>query len=282
VVLARYQLQPNKTPSNNDQMNSPDPEQLIQFFNTLCDAAARETLPRFRQKVDVVNKLKAGFDPVTEADREAENTIRTLILEQFPSHGIIGEEHGIHLSKAEFQWVIDPIDGTRAFISGLPLWGTLIALYQNGKPIAGVMDQPFTKERYMAVNGIARLSMSGNKPEKLSASKVTKISEATLLTTSPHLQQTPEHEAYFEVEKQARLFRYGTDCYGYALLAAGHVDLVIEAELHIYDIAALIPIVGAAGGVITNWQGGSCAKGGQVLAAANRELHKAAMEILNG
>ena len=263
-------------------MDSLNPNQLSHFFNALCDAAALETLPRFRQKVDVDNKLDTGFDPVTKADKQSETAIRTLIMEQFPDHGIIGEEHGDHLRDAEFQWIIDPIDGTRAFISGLPLWGTLIALYQNGKPIAGVMDQPFTRERYMAVDGLAHLSIGGKTPEKLSTSGVIKISDATLLTTSPHLQQSPEHEAYFKVENQAKLFRYGTDCYGYALLAAGHVDLVIEAELHIYDIAALIPIVEAAGGVMSNWQGGSCANGGQVLAAANRELHEAAVEVLNG
>ena len=262
-------------------MNIPAPKQLTQFFNTLCDAAAKETLPRFRRKVDVDNKLDAGFDPVTEADKESENAIRSLIQKHYPDHGIVGEEHGDHQPDAELQWVIDPIDGTRSFISGLPVWGTLIALYNKDMPIAGVMDQPFTQERYIAVNGKAHLFHNGNAPQVLATSKVQKIENATLLTTSPHLQNTPEHKAYFKVEEQVRLFRYGTDCYGYTLLAGGHVDLVIEAGLHIYDIAALIPIVEAAGGVITNWQGGSCAKGGQVLAAANQGLHEEALKLLS-
>ncbi|MEE9315001.1 MAG: histidinol-phosphatase [Rhizobiaceae bacterium] len=263
-------------------MNTPSPLELTSFFNTLCDAAAKETLPRFRTKVTIDNKEVDGFDPVTEGDQEAEKAIRKLIQEHYPNHGIIGEEFGRHNEEADLQWVIDPIDGTRAFISGLPVWGTLMGLYQDGKPIAGVMDQPFTGERFMAVDGQANLSCRGGESERLSTSAVKSISNATLLTTSPHIMQTAANEAYFMVEQQSQLFRYGCDCYAYSMLAAGQVDLVIEAELFIYDIAALIPIIEAAGGVVTNWQGGSCANGGQVLAAANAELHEAAMKVLNG
>ncbi|MEE9375565.1 MAG: histidinol-phosphatase [Rhizobiaceae bacterium] len=261
-------------------MTQPPVDELTKFFHILCDAAEKQTLPRFRTRLAIDNKEAEGFDPVTEGDREAERAIRALIQQHYPDHGIIGEEFGAHNETAELQWVIDPIDGTRSFISGLPLWGTLIGLYQNGIPIAGVMDQPYLGERYLAVDGKANMFYQKGSPTPLATSSINKLSNATLFTTSPHLMQNTTDEAYFNVEQQVELFRYGCDCYAYTMLAAGQIDLVIETGLFIYDIAALIPIIESAGGVVTNWQGESCASGGQILAAANQELHEQAMDVL--
>ena len=261
-------------------MSSKIDPNLTDFFHVLCDAASEQTLPLFRSGLGVSNKLIEDFDPVTEADRQAEVAIRTLIEDRFPDHGIVGEEFGRVRENAAHQWIIDPIDGTRAFISGLPVWGTLIGLYQDGIPVAGVMDQPFTRERYISVGGNSRLIMAGRDTTKLQSSSVGDISQATLMTTSPHLLTGAKEKSYFEVEKAVKLFRYGCDCYAYCLLAAGQIELVIETGLNIYDIAALIPIIEGAGGVVTNWEGGDASQGGAILAAANRDLHKQALELL--
>ncbi|NKB52420.1 MAG: histidinol-phosphatase [Rhizobiaceae bacterium] len=262
-------------------MSLPSPAELSQFFDQLCHGAAAATLPLFRSKLDVSNKLADDFDPVTEADRNAETVIRDLLEKRFPDHGIIGEEFGAVRSEARYQWIIDPIDGTRAFISGLPVWGTLVGLYENGRPIAGVMDQPFTRERYLAIDGETHLRVDGGPSMRLNTRQVTELNQATLMTTSPHLLTTPGERAYFDVERQVKLFRYGCDCYAYCLLAAGQVDLVIESGLNIYDIAALIPIIEGAGGLVTSWTGGDASNGGSILAAANAGLHEQALELLN-
>ncbi|MGI9366995.1 MAG: histidinol-phosphatase [Rhizobiaceae bacterium] len=261
-------------------MSSSSDPGLSEFFHTLCDAAAEQTLPMFRSGLGVSNKLDGEFDPVTEADRQAELAIRSLIEERFPDHGIIGEEFGRVRKEARHQWIIDPIDGTRAFISGLPVWGTLIGLYEDGVPVAGVMDQPFTKERYISVDGNSSLLTGSSAATKLQTSAIASIAQSTLMTTSPHLLMGEEDKSYFEVEKSVKLFRYGCDCYAYCLLAAGQIDLVIEAGLNIYDIAALIPIIEGAGGIVTNWQGENASQGGSVLAAANKDLHAQALALL--
>jgi myo-inositol-1(or 4)-monophosphatase len=227
-------------------MSTPADPDLTDFFHVLCDAAAEQTLPLFRSELGVSNKLDEDFDPVTEADRQAEMAIRTLIERRFPDHGIVGEEFGRVREDAVHQWIIDPIDGTRAFISGLPVWGTLVGLYENGIPVAGVMDQPFTRERYISTGGHSTLIVGGSDTTKLQSSSVQELSQATLMTTSPHLLTGVEEKTYFEVEKSVKLFRYGCDCYAYCLLAAGQIDLVIEVGLNIYDIAALIPIIEGA------------------------------------
>ena len=263
-------------------MSLPSVSELRSFFNELCAAAAQETLPKFRSKLGVINKLDGGFDPVTEADREAERAIRKLIEMRYPDHGIIGEEFGIARPDSTIQWVIDPIDGTRAFISGVPVWGTLIGLYENGVPVAGVMDQPFTRERYLSVAGTTTLSVGNGPNEALQTKSTGRIEDATLMTTSPHLFREAGEQAYFNVESKVKLFRYGCDCYAYCLLAGGQIDMVMESGLQIYDIAALIPIIEAAGGVVTNWAGGDASMGGSILAAANRELHAQALELLKG
>ena len=263
-------------------MSLPPNDELTSFFGDLCDEAAAMTLPLFRSKLGVINKLDAGFDPVTEADREAERVIRELIETRYPEHGIIGEEFGRSRPDAALQWIIDPIDGTRAFISGIPVWGTLIGLYENGVPVAGAMDQPFTRERYVSVGGEARLSVDRGAGEILATKSTKNLKDATLMTTSPHLFSEDWEQAYFKVEEEVKLFRYGCDCYSYCLLAAGQVDLVIESGLNVYDIAALIPIVEAAGGLVTDWQGSDASQGGAILACANQDIHKKALALLNG
>ena len=262
-------------------MSLPPAPELANFFDQLCGAAAAATLPLFRANPGVVNKLEDAFDPVTEADRGAEKAIRDLLESRFPDHGIVGEEFGSVRGGARYQWIIDPIDGTRAFISGIPVWGTLIGLYDEGRPIAGVMDQPFTRERFVGLQGQASLSVGGERPAALKTSTVSSLADATLMTTSPHLLDTPEDRTYFDVEKQVKLFRYGCDCYAYCLLAAGQVDIVIESGLNIYDIAALIPIIEGAGGLVTSWSGEDASKGGTILAAANSQLHAEALAILS-
>ncbi|MCB5203835.1 histidinol-phosphatase [Neorhizobium sp. T786] len=250
------------------------------FFYALADAAKAETLPRFRTGAYVTNKLEGGFDPVTEGDRAAESAIRARIEERFPEHGILGEEHDDIGLDRDHIWVIDPIDGTRAFISGVPMWGTLIGFQSGGKSTMGLIDQPFTGERYFADG--KRSWYSGPDGERQIATRgCENLSDAILFTTSPHIFVGDEITRYQAVERQVRLFRYGTDCYAYALLASGHVDLVIESALKPYDVGALIPLIEQAGGIITTWDGGRPEGGGNIIAAGSKVLHDKAMAILN-
>ena len=251
------------------------------FLRRVARAAADETLPRFRSSGDISNKLQAGFDPVTEADREAEKAIRALIRSEYPGHGILGEEFGAENSDSNHIWVVDPIDGTRSFISGIPLWGTLVGLTENGDAVAGMMAQPFIGEMFYAIGGEASYEGPGG-ARPLSTSKTVSLADATLCTTTPALFEDGRREAYDRLERAVRLPRYGTDCYAYAMLAAGHIDLVVEVGLQSYDIVALIPIVEAAGGVITDWNGGPAEAGGEIVAAATARLHDAAMQLLHG
>ncbi|WP_173932657.1 histidinol-phosphatase [Chelativorans sp. Marseille-P2723] len=253
----------------------PGPE----FMRRLAAAAAAQTLPRFRRKSNVATKLADSFDPVTEADREAELAIRSIIRAEFPKHGILGEEFGSEQPDNSHVWVIDPIDGTRAFISGLPLWGTLVGLIVEGRAVSGMMSQPFTGEFYYANSSGAFYEGPGGE-SRLRVSTVTSLADATLCTTSPYLFATRKRGLYEKVEEAVRLPRYGTDCYAYAMLAAGHVDLVVESALQPYDIVALIPIIEKAGGVITTWEGGRPEEGGDIVAAATPELHAAALTFL--
>lgn len=243
--------------------------------------AAAETLPRFRSRGIVDNKVAGGFDPVTAADQEAERAIRALINSEFPEHGILGEEHGSENLSSRHVWVIDPIDGTRAFISGLPVWGTLVGLTVDGDAVAGMMSQPFTGELFYA-NGSGSHYEGPGGPCRLEVRKTTKLSEAIMFTTTPSLFQGEMRSRYDNLEKKVQLARYGTDCYAFAMLAAGSVDIVTDPGLKPYDIVALIPIIEKAGGVITTFDGDSAEHGGDILAAATPELHAAAMTILHG
>ncbi|MER2536505.1 MAG: histidinol-phosphatase [Rhizobiaceae bacterium] len=250
-----------------------------EFMRHLADAAAAETLPRFRQGGDIANKLAAGFDPVTAADRQAEQAIRRLIRAEYPTHGVLGEEFGLDAGDGRHLWIIDPIDGTRSFISGIPLWGTLVGLTVDGDAVAGMMAQPFTGELFRASGGEAWYEGPGG-TRRMATRATAALAQATLCTTTPALFLEGRRAVYDRLESTVRLARYGTDCYAYAMLAAGQVDLVVEAGLQPYDIVALVPIIEAAGGVVTTWDGGAAERGGAVVAAATPELHRAAIAML--
>ncbi|WP_288425429.1 histidinol-phosphatase [uncultured Agrobacterium sp.] len=251
------------------------------FFFRLADAAKAETLPRFRTGIAVDNKQAGGYDPVTEGDQAAETAIRALISSTFPEHGVLGEEHGSVGLDREHIWVIDPIDGTRAFISGVPVWGTLIGFQSNGRSVMGVMDQPFIGERYFA-DGEKAWYKGPDGERQIKTRACQSLSDAVLFTTSPHIFTAEESARYTQVQDKVRLFRYGVDCYAYALLAAGHVDLVIETSLKPYDVGALIPIIEQAGGIITTWDGGRPEGAGRIIAAGSRQVHEEALAILSG
>lgn len=245
---------------------------LAPFLSQLSQAAGEAILPHFRSGFDVENKLAGGFDPVTIADKAAETAMRKVINTTYPTHGILGEEHGGENLDAEHVWVLDPIDGTRAFISGLPTWGVLIGLKTAGKPDLGMMAQPYVNESYAGDGKTAWYDGPlGHRPLRTRACD--KLEDAILLTTAPEMFKGKEAEAYQSIASRIRLARYSTDCYGYAMVAAGQVDCVIETGLQTYDILALIPIIEGAGGVVTNWTGGSAAEGGQVVASGDPRLH---------
>ena len=247
-----------------------------------ADAAARETLPRFRTALAVDNKLTGGFDPVTDGDREAERAIREVISARFPGHAIVGEELADLVGEGDFEWIVDPIDGTRAFISGVPVWGTLIGFRAAGRAVAGLMAQPFTGETYVATPGVALYRRNGEE-RPIHTSYVTDLGKAKLSATSPDIfEASGTEEAWNRLRAAALQTRYGLDCYAYCLLAAGHLDLVCEAALKNVDIAPLIPIIENAGGIVTTWDGRSAENGGNCIAAANAKLHRAALEVLNG
>jgi histidinol phosphatase-like enzyme (inositol monophosphatase family) len=246
-----------------------------------AEAAAKETLPLFRSALNVENKDEIGFDPVTIADQNAEKSIRDVISLSFPDHSIHGEELSDKITNSPYEWVVDPIDGTRAYISGLPTWGTLIGLKKHGKAIAGLMSQPYIGETYIATGKGSELIFKAN-ISTLKVRKTTELSKAIMFTTTPKLFSTPKQITAFEkVEEKALLSRYGIDCYAYALLAAGQVDLVIEPDLKACDIAPLIAIVENAGGVISTWDRGRAENGGNIIASATPELLNEALEIMN-
>lgn len=254
---------------------------LLSFADRLADAADAVTLPLFRTPHDVQNKAGGKeFDPVTIADKGAEEAIRALIGEHFPNHGILGEEIADVPSKDGFEWVLDPIDGTRAFIQGVPTWGTLIGLTFEGAPVLGVMSQPFTDERYSGSRLGSQLRRLG-KTRALKTRACADIANAMMGTTTPILFKQPREVAgYNALAKAVTQIRFGGDCYFYATVALGHTDLVAEVGLHAFDIAALIPIIEGAGGIVTNWEGGSAAAGGSALACGDPVLHEAALEMI--
>ncbi|MBR1221981.1 histidinol-phosphatase [Bradyrhizobium sp. U87765 SZCCT0131] len=251
------------------------------FLDRLASASGETILPFFRTSLGVENK-NAGkdLDPVTEADRAAEAVMRRLIKANFPQHGIVGEEFGDERTDAEYVWVLDPIDGTKSFISGLPIWGTLIALMRHGVPAFGMMHQPYIGERFTGDGGAATYTGPSGK-RKLAVRRCASLADATLFTTSPRLMNETDRAAFERVETTTRLSRYGGDCYAYCMLAAGHVDLVVETELKPYDIAALVPIVTGAGGIVTTWDGGPAQHGGRIVAAGDPRVHEATLKILN-
>lgn len=266
-------------PSNSESNN-----ELISFAHNLADASAAVIAPFFRQSLQVDHKgTNAQFDPVTEADRAGEAVIRARIQATYPDHSILGEEHGAQIGTSEYRWVIDPIDGTRGFILGLPTWGTLIGLEHNGKPLIGMMNQPYTQDRFWSDGQASYFrSADGNSRTIKTRTTITRLADAQLASTHPDLFATKADAAAFAaVRAGVRACRFGTDCFGYALLAAGLIDAVMEAGLQPYDVAALIPIIENAGGVITTWEGNSARNGGRIIAAANQELHAELMTLIS-
>lgn len=259
----------------------------LAVLHLASDAARRAILPWFRRRdLSIDDKDAARFDPVTEADRAGERAIRAVLARFRPEDGVLGEEYPPIESRSGRVWTLDPIDGTRAFITGLAHWGVLIALSEGDRAILGVLDQPFLRERFVGGVGgapVARLERDGAAPEALGVRGCAALKDAILFSTAPEIfAPGPEREAFERAAAAMRLTRYGADCYGYAMVAAGHADLVIEAGLGAYDIRALIPIIEAAGGVVTDWRGGSAHDGGQVIAAGDGRIHAEALALLRG
>jgi myo-inositol-1(or 4)-monophosphatase len=252
------------------------------FVERLGDAASEAILPFFRTALGMEDKNRGGaFDPVTEADRAAESAMRRMIEATFPTHGIVGEEFGSSRENAEYVWVLDPIDGTKAFISGLPTWGVLIGLLHRGHPCYGMMVQPFTGERFVGDGTRStwrgRGLRSAQETRRLTSRSCATLKEATVMTTSPLLYKDAKLDTLRRVESEARLVRYGVDCYAFAMLATGFVDCVLETGVQPYDVVALIPIVQGAGGILTSWEGGDASKGGDVIASGDKRLHEEAL-----
>jgi myo-inositol-1(or 4)-monophosphatase len=257
------------------------PIDFAAFVNELADVSGETILPFFRTSLSVADKGRAGsFDPVTAADHAAETAMRTLIHRNFPGHGIIGEEYGAERAEAEYVWVLDPIDGTKSFISGMPAWGTLIALTRSGKPVFGMMHQPFLRERFNGDGKIARYRGPAGE-RQLMVRPCEDLKSAVLSTTSPRLMKDKDRSAFARVEAAARLSLYGGDCYAYCMLAAGHIDLVIETEIKSHDIVPLIPIITGARGIVTTWSGEAAENGGRIIAAGDKRVHAAAIALLS-
>lgn len=256
-------------------------EEFLQFAVQAAVEAGAATLPYFRTETVVENKLDgSGFDPVTDADRGAEKVLRERIRTAYPTHGICGEEFGVEAGNG-LTWVIDPIDGTRAFMSGMVHWGLLLGLFDGERPVIGVMYQPYTEEIWCG-DGHRAEFRRGTSVRPLQTRGCTEVSDAVLATTSPVYFKGAEKSGFERLEAAVKLSRYGGDCYLYAMLAMGYVDLATDAMLNSYDIQGLIPIIEGAGGVVSTYAGGNPSMGGTILAAGNRTLHERALEVLSG
>jgi histidinol phosphatase-like enzyme (inositol monophosphatase family) len=257
-------------------------DELTGTAAAMADAARLATLRHFRGRgLAAESKETARFDPVTIADREAEAAMRAVVAARRPQDAILGEEQDATPGTSGLTWVIDPIDGTRGYLSGTPTWGVLIALCDASGPLYGLIDQPYIGERFRG--GFGRADVTGpTGTAPLATGPRTRLDEAVLFTTFPEVGTEAEGAAFRRVAPRCRLVRYGMDCYAYALIAAGQVDLVIEAGLQPYDVCAPIAVIEAAGGIVTDWQGRPAHGGGRVLAAANRALHAQALALLAG
>ena len=258
------------------------PADLLAEAHVLADLAGARILPHFRKAMKVENKQQGkGFDPVTVADKAAERVMRQALRQRFPDHGIVGEEYATHKTSSRYRWVLDPIDGTRAFICGFPLWGTLIGLLDGDDAILGMMDQPYSRERFWAVGAKAQMRTADGKLRNLKTRGCARLADAVLVATAPDMfKGAAEQAAFARVSQAARMTRFGGDCYAYCMLAAGQIDLVVESSLKQVDIVALIPIIERAGGRVTAWDGGPAINGGQILATGDPKLHDAALKLL--
>ena len=250
---------------------------FVELANALADAARPIAARYFRTQVEIDDKTDNS--PVTIADREAETAMRDILQRHVPEHGVFGEEHGAVRTDAEYVWVLDPIDGTKAFITGLPIFGTLIALLRRGKPVMGVIDQPILKERWLGVDG-ERATFNGR---PISVRACPSLDRAYMYSTAPLMFPGAYEKPHETLTKKVKLFRWGGDCYAYGLLASGHVDLVVEASLKLYDFAALVPVVKGAGGLITDWHGRELDmhSDGAIIAAGDPAVQRAAIEVLS-
>ena len=249
------------------------------FVDHLAGASGETILPFFRTALAVDNKKTGGFDPVTAADRAAEQAMRALIRQNFPDHGVVGEEYGAEHTDAEYVWVLDPIDGTKSFITGMVAWGTLIGLMRFGEPVFGMMNQPFTGEKFSGDGGAANYRGPAGSRD-LHVRACASLEGAILSTTSPLLMNGSDRAAFGRVENKVKLSRYGGDCYAYCMLAAGLIDLIVETEIKPYDIVPLIPVITGAGGIVTTWEKGPAQDGGRIVAAGDARVHAAALEML--
>jgi histidinol phosphatase-like enzyme (inositol monophosphatase family) len=256
--------------------------EIIAVAHELADAARVATLQHFRQPGLMADtKEVERFDPVTVADRLSEERMRAILAARRPQDAILGEEFGATAGTSGLTWVLDPIDGTRGYLCGTPTWGVLISVRDAAGPIYGIIDQPYIGERFEG--GLGRAEVNGPMGRAVLKTRPARdLSEAILMTTFPEVGTADEGAAFRRVADRAKLVRYGTDCYAYGLIAAGSIDLVIEAGLQAYDVQAPIAVIQAAGGVVTDWQGGAAHEGGQILAAANAAIHAQALALLRG
>lgn len=254
------------------------PADLVAFGERLADVAGEIVRRYYRRPVQVDDKPDSS--PVTVADRETEAALRRLIAEAHPDHGIIGEEHGAERRDAALVWVIDPIDGTRSFVAGRPLFGTLLALIADGRPILGIIDQPILRERWVGAAGRATTCNGA----AVHVRSCPDLGQALLSTTSPHMFQGPRAAAWERVRRRCRMVVYGGDCYQYGLIASGSTDLVVEATLQVHDYLPLVPVIEGAGGVVTDWAGAplTLTSGDAIVAAGDRRVHAAALKALAG
>lgn len=260
----------------NPASDLPAAPELLAFAHALADASGAVIRPYFRASVNVDDK--ADLSPVTIADREAEAAIRVRIETRFPDHGILGEEHGSIRLDADHVWVIDPIDGTRSFIYGVPLFGTLIALWQGDTPVMGVIDQPISGERWIGLKNHGS-SLNG---QSLATRSSVPLDQAVLFTTAPELHKGPAAGQFSNLRARVGAARYGTDCYAAGLLAAGHIDIMIEHGIQPYDYAALVPVIEQAGGIVSDWAGNplTLSSDGSFLASGSAALHDKALRAL--
>lgn len=252
---------------------------LEDFALELAQLAGDIAKAHFRKAINITNKDAVGFDPVTNADRAIEQVLRTTILQRYPDHGLVAEEEGDTLSVSPYTWYIDPIDGTRAFMMGSPLWGTLVGLCYDDTPLFGLMAQPVLEEVFFGTADASWL-VGVRSRSRLKARNCRSLEQAALASTHPDLFDEAGSAAFAALAERCLLHRFGGDCYNYAMLAAGFIDLVVEDQLKPYDIVPLIPILEGAGAVVTDWQGQAPLAGGRVVAAGTPELHRAALEVL--
>jgi histidinol phosphatase-like enzyme (inositol monophosphatase family) len=272
------------TRTTSHTFTSRDLAHWLETAHALADASGAAIRPFFRRRLKIENKATGGaFDPVTAADKAGERAIRTIIRRTFPDHGIVGEEYADRAGLIPLSWVLDPIDGTRAFMMGMPLWGTLIGLLHGEQPVVGLMDQPYTGERFWGTLKGAYARSADGTVKRIKTRACTTLSDAILTATAPDMfTQGNDAKAFGALSAKVRMTRFGGDCYAYCMLAAGHVDLVVEAKLKVFDIVPLIPVIEAAGGIVTAWDGSPATRGGRIIAAGDPALHAKAIKILAG